>query len=181
MLRLKFFAAAVTLTLAAGAANATTFNWEYDSLTVITSVSASGTLEATLFAPGQYLVTSITGTDTTGGTISGPNSLVGGNNILYYPASAPGYVDSLGIEFSSSGSFFAGNYAFRYNSSLSHETITGCIGGGSCDPGIVDYGIFSATIVPEVEQTPLPAALPLLSSGVGLLGFLGWRRKRKTA
>ena len=27
--------------------------------------------------------------------------------------------------------------------------------------------------------TPLPAALPLFASGAGVLGFLGWRRKRK--
>src|SRR5215467_14443439 len=27
--------------------------------------------------------------------------------------------------------------------------------------------------------TPLPAALPLFASGAGVLGFLGWRRKKK--
>ena len=31
------------------------------------------------------------------------------------------------------------------------------------------------------EQTPLPAALPLFASGLGALGLLGWRRKRKQA
>jgi hypothetical protein len=30
-----------------------------------------------------------------------------------------------------------------------------------------------------VNQTPLPAALPLFASGLGGLGLLGWRRKRK--
>ena len=29
--------------------------------------------------------------------------------------------------------------------------------------------------------TPLPAALPLLATGLGALGLLGWRRKRKAA
>jgi hypothetical protein len=29
--------------------------------------------------------------------------------------------------------------------------------------------------------TPLPAALPLFASGAGVLGFVGWRRKKKTA
>jgi hypothetical protein len=29
------------------------------------------------------------------------------------------------------------------------------------------------------SETPLPAALPLFASGVGALGLLGWRRKRK--
>jgi hypothetical protein len=31
----------------------------------------------------------------------------------------------------------------------------------------------------SVTQTPLPAALPLFASGLGGLGLLGWRRKRK--
>ena len=30
-----------------------------------------------------------------------------------------------------------------------------------------------------VSQTPLPAALPLFATGLGALGLLGWRRKRK--
>ena len=32
-----------------------------------------------------------------------------------------------------------------------------------------------------VNQTPLPAALPLFATGLGALGLLGWRRKRKQA
>ena len=28
-------------------------------------------------------------------------------------------------------------------------------------------------------NTPLPAALPLFAAGLGALGLLGWRRKRK--
>jgi hypothetical protein len=30
-------------------------------------------------------------------------------------------------------------------------------------------------------ETPLPAALPLFASGLGAMGFVGWRRKRKNA
>lgn len=33
----------------------------------------------------------------------------------------------------------------------------------------------------SVAETPLPAALPLFASGLGALGLLGWRRKRKSA
>jgi hypothetical protein len=33
----------------------------------------------------------------------------------------------------------------------------------------------------SVTATPLPAALPLFASGLGALGLLGWRRKRKAA
>jgi hypothetical protein len=33
----------------------------------------------------------------------------------------------------------------------------------------------------SVNTTPLPAALPLFATGLGALGLLGWRRKRKAA
>ncbi len=29
--------------------------------------------------------------------------------------------------------------------------------------------------------TPLPATLPLFATGLGVMGLLGWRRKRKSA
>jgi hypothetical protein len=35
--------------------------------------------------------------------------------------------------------------------------------------------------VEQVEATPLPAALPLFAGGLGLLGFFGTKRRRKTA
>jgi hypothetical protein len=41
--------------------------------------------------------------------------------------------------------------------------------------GFVDF------VSVTVTQTPLPAALPLFASGLGALGLLGWRRKRKAA
>ena len=34
---------------------------------------------------------------------------------------------------------------------------------------------------PTAAATPRPAALPLFATGLGALGVLGWRRKRKTA
>jgi PEP-CTERM motif len=30
-------------------------------------------------------------------------------------------------------------------------------------------------------QTPLPPAMALFASGLGMMGLLGWRRKRKVA
>src|SRR5262249_7994177 len=39
---------------------------------------------------------------------------------------------------------------------------------------------FTAIEVPA-PATPLPAALPLFATGLGALGFLGWRRKRRQA
>ena len=54
----------------------------------------------------------------------------------------------------------------------------------TCDPPGLELG--AATIdftyqLVAVSETPLPAALPLFASGLGALGLLGWRRKRKAA
>ncbi len=35
--------------------------------------------------------------------------------------------------------------------------------------------------IASVATTPLPAALPLFATGLGLMGLLGWRRKRKAS
>jgi hypothetical protein len=40
---------------------------------------------------------------------------------------------------------------------------------------------YSETPIHDDSATPLPGALPLLASGLGALGLLGWRRKKKTA
>ena len=34
---------------------------------------------------------------------------------------------------------------------------------------------------PPPPATPLPAAFPLFATGLGAMGLLGWRRKRKNA
>jgi hypothetical protein len=38
-----------------------------------------------------------------------------------------------------------------------------------------------AAFVPGIPEVPIPAALPLFATGLGVLGLLGWRRKRKGA
>jgi hypothetical protein len=49
------------------------------------------------------------------------------------------------------------------------------------DPGchvvIACTPIRTASSLSEVSPVPLPAALPLLAAGLGLLGFAGWRQK----
>ena len=42
-----------------------------------------------------------------------------------------------------------------------------------------DFLTFKA-VIPAAE-TPLPGALPLFATGLGAMGLLGWRRKRKAA
>lgn len=49
-------------------------------------------------------------------------------------------------------------------------------GGGNQDSGLV-----TGFNDPLVSPTPLPAALPLFASGLGALGIMRWRKKRKSA
>ena len=50
-------------------------------------------------------------------------------------------------------------------------------------PDNAQYADLSAEIfnTSESRAAPLPAALPLFATGLGLMGLLGWRRKRKGA
>ncbi len=50
----------------------------------------------------------------------------------------------------------------------------------SCFPVYYGYQQFNG-VASESVLTPLPAALPLFATGLGALGLLGWRRKRKDA
>jgi hypothetical protein len=44
-----------------------------------------------------------------------------------------------------------------------------------------NFGVTSldATVTVNSAATPLPAALPLFATGIGAMGLIGWRRKRK--
>lgn len=66
------------------------------------------------------------------------------------------------------------------NSSVFDFSFTGAKGGLSSIQGFAGPEDPSGGGGPAVA-TPLPAALPLFASGGALLGFLGWRRKRKSA
>jgi hypothetical protein len=44
--------------------------------------------------------------------------------------------------------------------------------------GYLNFGSFTVGPTPVPATTPIPAALPLLVSALGGLGFVGWRRKR---
>ena len=53
-------------------------------------------------------------------------------------------------------------------------------GGEALIGGVVyDYVPANAVGTPSPAATPLPATLPLFATGLGALGLLGWRRKRK--
>jgi hypothetical protein len=56
------------------------------------------------------------------------------------------------------------------------------VGTGACSSSRVDNAIIRASPGTwSVSEVPLPGALPLFATGLGALGLLGWRRKRKAA
>jgi hypothetical protein len=63
---------------------------------------------------------------------------------------------------------------------------TNAVCGGHCWYAFFDDGGNGADadfddMVVRISIVPLPATLPLFASGLGALGLLGWRKKRKTA
>ena len=48
-----------------------------------------------------------------------------------------------------------------------------------CSVDMLQGGSTNQVLAFGVSPTPLPAALPLFATGLGALGLLGWRRKRK--
>jgi hypothetical protein len=46
-------------------------------------------------------------------------------------------------------------------------------------PSVNDQLILDLSFAPIISTTPLPPTFPLFVSGLGALGLLGWRRKRK--
>jgi hypothetical protein len=47
----------------------------------------------------------------------------------------------------------------------------------NADPGT--FQAESTDFTPGSPVTPIPTTLPLLATGLGAMGLLGWRRKRK--
>jgi hypothetical protein len=144
-------------------AHAVTYGWSFIGGDLASS--GSGILETDV-AIGPATVNSFDGT-IGGHTITAlllPGSIGNNSNILY--ALSPGIeLDVFGISFSADGSY----YNIYYSTSASKEVLIGPI------PSI---GVFS---VYELAETPIPAALPLFASGLGLMGLFGFRKKQKKA
>jgi hypothetical protein len=64
------------------------------------------------------------------------------------------------------------------NATLIGDTITLDWAGTDGPAGFLREATFSLT---PNSAVPVPAALPLFATGLGALGLLGWRRKRKAA
>jgi hypothetical protein len=169
-------AAVMAIGLAIGVpAQASTYNFSYsDGIVSASGTLTTGAADTGLNGPG-FDITGITGnvTDTLGtSTITG---LLGSgvccqapaDNNIFYPSGTP-FLDRAGLGFSGgNGEEVNIYYITNYFALVSTDNNLTSSGSGP--------GSFTA------DATPLPAALPLFASGLGALGLLGWRRKRKAA
>jgi hypothetical protein len=126
-----------------------------------------------------------------GGSLVGPYSFISQFSPL--PTHSPAYfgidsesayqyemalgINDIGTEFINTD--FVGNTAADYLS-----IFLNCYPNCALSPNLPTIELFSQTDGSwnrELSATPLPSAAPLFATGLGGLGLLGWRRKRKAA
>jgi hypothetical protein len=168
---LKFLLASCAVALTVCSANATTFD-------VMGAGLLSGTVDINVAAPGTVPSASlqITGLGIDGQIFSilhASHGLQGGWEILAVDSSNL----NLGVILDFSTPLYPppglGQLIDFAGGDITQWTlfnVSGALAGG-----------FYGFLTPEASATPLPAALPLFATGLGALGLLGWRRKRRAA
>ena len=201
-MRNKFlgFATASIFLLTASASNATTFSWSFTDGGTITG---SGTFEATqdLIADASgatYQIQSVTGTMLNQTILNQLTGYGTADNLIYWQPGAPASFDPLnpyyhadyyGVGFAlANGQFYA-----LYEEAGTQPTgwtcgganVPYCLLGPNTDGSYNGFGDHVVALtdfaVSNISETPLPATFPLFASGLGAMGLLGWRRKRKAA
>jgi hypothetical protein len=161
----------LSATIGTAHADNMTFDWTLTSGSSAANggftYTGDGTLTATTTAtPGVYTITSVSG-EVNGDSISllAPNSFESNDNELFL--NEPFRLSGNGVSLLVAGIGDINVFSFGGNGSGNDY---GEFGPG----GFAGVGVFTA-----VAATPLPAALPLFATGLGALGFLGWRRQRR--
>jgi hypothetical protein len=154
----------------------------------------SANLDATpIGLSGNFNIVGISGTVTENGTpysITGlisppsdPGGYFGFNNIIYNGASYK--FDTGGVGFYAAGglNYYPADPSTAYNVYDNGYPNAQLSTTASYDVNTPFNGTYSITEITSGSSsaTPLPAALPLFATGLGALGLLGWRRKRKAA
>ena len=168
--------------LGAVPANALSYNFAFfDTATSGAVVTGSGVFDLTGAGP-NYLITGIEA----GGLYNGNaitsliavNGYLSNDNILQ--TAGPQLLSFSGFSFLVAA-LTPSQYNIYYNGGGSYG-IGAASYADAFDPNINNIPVtFSASIINTAIATPLPAALPLFATGLGAMGLLGWRRKRKTA
>jgi hypothetical protein len=198
MLRLKYFIIACVLVLTVGTANADTitFNGEYTG--TFTGAIVGGPSPIILSSSGigtdptaAYNLTNVSFSHNTSiPDFSGPPFAI--QTIYNGALTLSGGGNGIGGSYTGTFQLFAdtsgGTIHLDLTDLIGSGVLAGYAGSGTAD-GTVAFtpilppngfdGTFDITVNATLSNTPLPAALPLFASGLGALGLLGWRRKRK--
>ncbi len=146
--------------------------------------------QATPTTNGLTQVQLVTGEDALLSTFAGSFGATGVTGVA---------VESVGLELRTiNGGDFFGSTSSLFSSLIDGQVLTlgteigfvslvvRYVGGAGLDTTILlagNFGNLTATVESDtqISTVPLPAALPLFAGGLGLLGLLGWRRKRTVA
>jgi len=195
-MRSKYLTIVFFLVLTVGSANAATFDWTLSGEADF-GITGNGILTAHEIG-GQYNVDSISGVVSASCTGSPCLPLyrniialltphqtyagigdIGGDNLVF-PAPALAFLDSQGLVFSVGGTlgdpcpFPSGCYMnifYSPNPSVGAPQYSLLVSNAGVNP--VDF------VLTEVTTTPVPTALPLFATGLGIVGWLARRRKQK--
>jgi hypothetical protein len=116
-----------------------------------------------------------------GGTTTGPDLLNQAANSNYRNGSGPG-LQTFSVN---QDMTFTANLVYQvvmsaYASAVGDETSTAYVDPFFTAPA--GYSIYTSSGIGNLAAvTPIPAALPLFTSGLGALGLVGWRKRRKAA
>jgi hypothetical protein len=169
---------AIIATISASASFASTYSWTWSEggPTLYSGALTTGTgcgvgCEIVNSISGSFLGASITALLAPGAFPPPPNGIPNDNEL--YPISSS-VLDFNGISFSLAN----GNDINIYWNSGPYVYCGGPSNGNVCGISVpFTSGTFAVTSVNAT--TPLPAALPFFATGLGALGLLGWRSKRK--
>jgi hypothetical protein len=169
----------------AGSAHASTIYMLNDQFDSNTSLTGTITTDGTI---GVLAQSNITAFDLTVTAIGASGEITNLNNFIspFLGGSAvSATAAALSFDFSANGFFQIANASAAFSA---------CGTGNLCSPNnevaleaLVAGSTSLETLVQQgqtvefASATPLPGALPLFASGAGVVGFFGWRRKRKVA
>jgi hypothetical protein len=96
--------------------------------------------------------------------------IVNGDTVDFYDPVVPDFIDIYDLttrSFQVFDQLFSTQYDYTFTLEGEYQVLV------HSNSGVV------FDVVVAASATPLPAALPLFATGLGALGLLGWRRKRK--
>ena len=136
----------------------------YDTKVLVIGIAGDGGTETASHTGGLVLFTT-------------PSVITGSFNAAFPPFDETTLIGDLTTE-TDAGDVRLNNFASTYIAAYGFTVGTSFSITAFTDAELVGAGTSSFT---AVGTTPLPGALPLFASGLGMMGFWGWRRKRKPA